>query len=795
MTRTNIVAKVLLILGVVTIGVSRVDAADRNPPKPKRLVAPGMHPMWLIIKEDTQCLERTPPWGAPSVEEYSKRLDRNLKALELHPHARLSPDFSACELEDVKATYPDLAKRLRAAIERGQVGLINGTYSQPHLHTFSLEASVRQFDVGLKSILDNFGCRVQTYAMQEPGYNDQTPQILKAFGYRFAHRALSGFPTRQVLVPGEKMAGNELFCDWVGLDGTTIPAMQWYAPVEGGAPDMPETGLNPDCEYITFDAAEERFFAAYKGPRPKIRMYIPWGYIEGNRAEELARCDSAAETAMIQMETMSALLRPAGGWKLSLPDLPSMWKTWMMTQHHDAEWAGGAELRGKSCDWLKEIVAKASQACADMLKAAMPSAGDKPAALLFAIYPKKHRGVATVAWSGNAPAAFHRVEGKDVGVQVMPTGPDKGKLLVPFDFNGAGYETMIGGHAAQPSAPPESVVGNWRFENKHYSAEFLRDGSIKSLRTSQGVPILDGNRTAGIISEGGKPNRFDATVTSAQRWKGTVADVFEAAGNFGEVPVVRRLILYHDLPWFEMEIQCEFKNTTIGNFYLDPTKLVYQWPVEPNTTLTHGIGGGSIAPDEPATVIYPVNWLDLGRGAGGLTMINFGTTKHVLKDGTLYAVLAWGGKTAHFGNRVDNPNADVFRALDLRLNGKHRLRFAFYPHDKDWRAAGVPDVAMSLLRPPVAVARLCPADAKPTAKTLLAIDGNLIPTSVFAEGNRLVCRVYEPYGKKPEFSLDYLGKPMAPRLCDVANKPVELLRAWSIANLIVETFPAGPDTK
>jgi alpha-mannosidase len=127
------------------------------------------------------------------------------------------------------------------------------------------------------------------------------------------------------------------------------------------------------------------------------------------------------------------------------------------------------------------------------------------------------------------------------------------------------------------------------------------------------------------------------------------------------------------------------------------------------------------------------------------------------------------------------------------LNGTQTFRFACYPHDGDWRAAGVPDVAMSLLRPPVAAVRVCPADAKPMSKTLLAIDGNLIPTSVHADGNRLVCRVYEPYGKKPEYSFEYLGKPVAPRLCDVADKPVESLRAWEIANLMLATPPAGPD--
>ena len=140
--------------------------------------------------------------------------------------------------------------------------------------------------------------------MQEPGYTDQTPQILKAFGYRFAHRALSGFPTRQAPLPGQTVVGNELFCHWTGLDGTEIPAMQPAAGVEAGAPDMEEHGLNPDCEYVTLDAIEDADIRWIHGPKPKIRMYIPWGYIEGTNADELSRLNTSAETALVQMETM-----------------------------------------------------------------------------------------------------------------------------------------------------------------------------------------------------------------------------------------------------------------------------------------------------------------------------------------------------------------------------------------------------------------------------------------------------------------------------------------------------------
>jgi hypothetical protein len=802
MDRANIAAMVLLTLGLAALGASGADNVAVNPPKPKHAVSMDMHPMWLLIKEDTVCAERVPPWGAPSVKEYATRLDRNLKALDSHPQAKLNYDFSAGELEDMKATCPELAKRMRAAAERGQLGFVNGTYSQPHLHTFSLEASVRQFQFGTRSIRDNFGYRVRTYAMQEPGYTDQTPQIIKAFGYQYSHRGtVVNFIHRQQPLPGQTVAGNEPFCLWTGLDGTTIPALQPAAGVDIEAPDMDEFAAAKDCQYVVLDAFEDQKWAQWHGPTPKVRAYIPWGYIEGTNADELSRENVAAETALLQLETLSALAGPIGDGK-TLSDATPMWKTWLLAQHHDAYWSGAPELRAKACDWLKGVVGRASQACSAMLDRAFPSAADgKRSVVLFAVYPRKHRGVATVPWTGDVPATLQRDNGEPVSVQVMPTGPDKGKLLVPFAFDGAGYEERIAGNAAPAASNPETIAADWEFRNPYYTAEFRLDGSIKSIRTAKGTKVLDGNGPAATLSAtvNGKPLQFEATAKTAVRWRGPVADVVESSGTFGAIPVVRRVVLYRDLPWFEMEIECRFKDSSVGDFYDDTTKLALQWPVEPNAPMVQGIGGGAIVPDEPGTVFYPVNWLDLPRDAGGVSMIEFGTLKHVWrigtlkhvwKEGKLYVVLAWGGNMAPFNNR--DSDDDWCKAFDLRLQGTQTFRFAFYPHDGDWRAAGVPDVAMSLLRPPVAATRLCPADTKPTSKTLLAIDGNLIPTSVFADGNRLVCRVYEPYGKHPEFSLQSFGKASVPRICDVAGNPAEAMRAWGIANLILETPPGRP---
>jgi hypothetical protein len=241
----------------------------------KPLMAAAMHPMWLIIKEDTVCCERTPPWGAATIDDYAQRLSRNVASLELNSTARLNYDFSAAELEDVKAMYPDIANRIRAAVGRGQIGIINGTYSQPHLQTLSLEASVHQIAAGTQSIRDNYGYNVRTYAMQEPGYTDQTVQILKAFGYQYGNICLSGFPHAQQVLPGQTYTGGEAFLTCRSLDGSGLLAMQPAAGISTSIPDMQEFTPNSYYEYATLDNAQDRVLAAYQGAKPSIRAYVP----------------------------------------------------------------------------------------------------------------------------------------------------------------------------------------------------------------------------------------------------------------------------------------------------------------------------------------------------------------------------------------------------------------------------------------------------------------------------------------------------------------------------------------
>ena len=203
----------------------------------------AQHPMSLIIEEDEGCAERTPPWGAPSVEAYDERFAGFLAAMEGHPELRAGFDISGVELERLAGRRPDLVERMRGLVRAGRLAFYNGTWSQPHLHLFGAEANVRQLELGCAAFRRLVGYPVRTHAAQEADAHEQLPQLLRAFGFRFAvppgFYSTLEFQGPHELVhlstQGLRFVHGEEFTEWVGLDGSTIPL---YLPQPG--PVSPE---------------------------------------------------------------------------------------------------------------------------------------------------------------------------------------------------------------------------------------------------------------------------------------------------------------------------------------------------------------------------------------------------------------------------------------------------------------------------------------------------------------------------------------------------------------------------
>jgi hypothetical protein len=113
-------------------------------------LALAQHPMYLIIREDTQCAERTPPWGEPTIERYVERIRENLATLRKYPQLKLGYEWSGLEIELLAQDAPDVFQEMCDLAKEGQTTFYNGTYAQPHLQILSSEANYRQFEFGMR---------------------------------------------------------------------------------------------------------------------------------------------------------------------------------------------------------------------------------------------------------------------------------------------------------------------------------------------------------------------------------------------------------------------------------------------------------------------------------------------------------------------------------------------------------------------------------------------------------------------------------------------------------------------
>jgi hypothetical protein len=776
-------------------------------------IALVQHPGWLLIAEDRITAMRVPPWGSATIKGYMARISRNLNTLDKHPSLKINYDFSAVELEDLFEKYPQLGDRIREFIQMGQLGFVNGTYSQPHMQTLSLEANIRQLQVGLKVIENLTGYRVRTHAMQEPDYSDQTVQLLRAFGFKYATRG--EFVTGLLTVTKPKDDSPPPFYSWQGLDGSQIPlaaTFPLYAidPIREDAitqpskdgplaikyPDLEEFYPNPKVNYVLLDEALDKLYKKYPS-RIKARIYIPWSYVEGTQAEELMRENVLAEISLIQAETLESLSKL---WTAKpVNDLTALWKLWMKAQHHDSYWADGPELRNKSCKWCRKVRQEAGKLVQNRMTGLVEQPKirniktNREGLLLVSIYPKENSKPVFLQWTGSVPDCFIAPEGKKYKVQACRK-LEKNQNEILFIPKIQGIETIpLSMGSPSKTIKPSQVLlkDGWQYRNNFYTATLVRDGSFQQIELKEGpklihIPVGLGGQLSAMIKYKNLIDRFENHISKSTVEHGPVADIVEVTGKIGPVQINRKTFFYHELSWFETQIECEFPNIELGDFVEDSYKLCFWWPAWLRNSIEHGIPGGSISPDYPEICFYPVNWMDIRsfNGDGGIAIANWGTLKTFRRQGRIGLVLGWGTKENDFGNRT---NAYWWaKKMDLRLKGKHLFRLAFFPHKGNWQDVNIPDWSMSLLRPSVHHKCFYMKQPDLLGKKFISMkSSSLIPTAVLPDKRGVRIRFYESKGIYPEAEFFLKDKKVPVQYLDITGHPLRKLKPWIIAEALL----------
>ena len=813
-------------------------------------LALSQHPMYFLIKEDALCAERTPPWGAPDIHAYLERLQANLAVLRRHPHVKMGFEWSGLEIEQLAQDAPDVLADMLALARRGQIAFYNGTYSQPHLQTLSAEANYRQFEFGARVYRELCGHPVLTYAHQETSFNEQTPQLLRAFGIRYA--VLPHFIATLVIEGGEItyhareglmfVHGSE-FAGWRGLDGTVIDTylrqprhgslQDWlaYQEIKGLLHVPPVLVESPDLvavdedwlaersqvEFVLLDEAlPERLQTA--PPRFQARLYANWSYIEGVRAEELSRANWLAERSALRAEALGAL---AFALTRRAPEATDdLWKTILTTQHHDVYCFCAPDLKRKSIGWLHAAENQAEQltrsAAHALLQHIRPIRSATEQLVVFNTIP--HPVISPVTIEVNRTnAALLDEDGHAVPCEALAVGPDRVQLRFIARGNALGYASYRLGEGAL-AAKEEALDTPLAFENEYYQAVLQPDGTLTALKTvPTGFDLLAtsrvrGNQLAGRDSTGlGTVHAgIDDVSKPRVRWqpaargpdlvwepaatrlrRSPLGVTLTAAGRLGHRVQAKTVIgLYYQLPWIELTWEFDFDDASIGSFFDDETKLRVQWPLAYRGQIHHDIAFGHTRSLEERP-FFPASWVDISDGQKGLAYCHQGTPKHWVKDGLLSNLFAWGEETDAIGNRLDMGRWP--KTFDQRLRGHHTIRTAVYPHAGDWRAADVNGMARSFVYPPLAFLKDAGAGRLPAHLDVFALVGpNMAATAVKVEGDQVMCRCYS-MGQPAEAGAYRFSGLRLTGLYALTGEVIEHLRPFQIGKLYLAPAPITAD--
>ena len=735
-------------------------------------LALSQHPMYFLIKEDELCAERTPPWGAPDVAAYIERLRQNFAALRRHPQLKVGFEWSALELEQLAQDAPDVFREMMDLADRGQIAFYNGTYAQPHLQTLSAEANYRQFEFGARVYRRLCRRLVRVYAHQETSFNEQTPQLLQAFGIQFM--VLPHFLTTLVLEGVEVMfhpragatfvQGSE-FARWRGLDGTTIntylraPAphilSDWLEVqrVKGqlGAPpilvDSPDLisidehwlAERAQFEFVLLDEALPRRLQQAPA-RGEARIFANWSYIEGIRAEELARANWLAERAALRAEALSALAFVLVGRQLA--STQSVWQTILTAQHHDVYCFCAPDLKRKSIGWLRQAEDQAQRLAQAAVESVLPrisatQAGGEPL-VIFNTVP--HSVAAPVSIVTHVPhPALRDGAGQPVACDTENTTDGVSRLTFVAQAGGLGYASYV--VTTQDAASPEADVdGVLDFENPYYRAVARPDGALASLRAPPAGPELLDTRQMGGGALAGDGLQWRADGPPSLRRSALGLRLCAPGRLAAGAKVCTTLQFYVQLPWIDLTWDFEFEAASLGSFFDDDSKLRVQFPLAFRGHIYHDIAFGvtTSLEDRP---FFPAGWVDVSDGARGLAYFHQGTPKHWFAGQVLNNLFAWGEDTDAIGNRLGRGRWP--KRFDQRLNGRHRIRAALYPHPGDWRVANTVGQARSFANPPlVYLGRRGSGSLPPAGEVFELVGQDLAATSVFVEDDQMVCRFY-----------------------------------------------------
>ncbi len=336
---------------------------------------PARLPLYYTFGNHMHWVDMEWLWGYTALPDSA----RDMLRLCAETGAKGNLNFDGIGYEKMAAEAPEALAELRAAIARGQIEVVGGSYGQPYGLFHGGESNVRQRVYGARAVRRGLGVWPRTFWEEEFDFFPQLPQLLRGAGYEYASLFFQ-WTWHTPEVPREDVPA----VWWEGLDGSRLltatrnalnlhqwpedfdgllksdvprtmpaagivqwlellPSPDWMCRAELMLPPLKALMAHPDFE-IRFATLSEYLEVAreHAVPRRYSLDDVFHGVSLGKNGDLFRRLSRRAERDVLAAESIAALLGlfgrpyPSQSWDVYPAwELDEAWRELLSAQHHD----------------------------------------------------------------------------------------------------------------------------------------------------------------------------------------------------------------------------------------------------------------------------------------------------------------------------------------------------------------------------------------------------------------------------------------------------------------------------
>lgn len=738
---------------------------------------------------------------------------RDMLLLMEQTGAKGNVNFDVVGYEQLAITDPEAFEALKRAIHEGRAEIVGASYGQPYGLFCGGEANVRQLVKGVLVCEKLFGVRPVTWWEEEFDFFPQLPQILRGCGFEYGCLFFQ-WTWHTPHIPIEKVSRAR----WHGLDGSEIlvapktdlclhqwpedfeqglrheaveqmndplviqwlellPTPDWMCRAELIAPRMKEIASQPefDIRWVTLS----EFLAQAKGDEPVLEYTLDdvfHGMSVGKNGDLVRYLSKQAEGQLLSAESfalVSGMLgRPYAQWDVYPEwELRQAWRDLLLAQHHDVDECEGlcgdtGKLYYRNSIELSRMVLERN------LRHIARRIGSEADIVVFNPLGWARTGTVTATIPADrVGSALLDAEGLALPVQVLAQDGAEATVCFPVhDVPSVGYRACRFGEADAGTAPQVTLIehaDSIELVNSQVKVRVdKRRGTITSLQSAaDGTEFVreDVPLNAMHLPFGDRVYRSQEGVHSVRvEHAGPVLASVLVEGSLGEMVRFRSRIALNAMgAQVEVSTHLRFLQRPEPSMMrslqtdiaarLERTEIWHDHPFAVTPVRAEGVyrkkyptGDWMTSPQFFEEVVNPftgLNFIFLTDGVRGLQYLHAGN-QGFLRDGDvvrniLFMYDAW-----------DEEN--WVREVELR--------YAYRPWEQVPSRDALLREAIAFNRPPMAVYRdRVDQPQLPATMSFLQVEGDVLLSAFYREGEWCVLRVYEVNGKPATARFDFYG--------------------------------------